>query len=387
LATVASALLGEDLPGLVERVDVVVVAVAVVRQLFELGVLQVAHAVAEHGEVDAGLPLLLDEPHQLGIRRDTDVEVAVGGEDDAVDAVLEEAGLRLLVSQDDAAAAVGRALRVENIDGPADRVLRAARRGREQQLGAPRVGDDADAVLRGEFVDQQPQRLLDERQAIFGRHRTGGVDEEDEVAGGHVLLVDRLGAEADAQQVVLGLPGAGGQFQREGDGLAVLRRGVVVVEVIEEVGDAHGILRRQLPGVEAGAGVGVGGGVHGAGDGRERVVLDQLVGVLKDRLVVLCRGILGVEPLNGFLLLSWCPRLETRPQSSAFQFLDEFSSLGLFQQLQRGTSIQHGNFFAHRGLLTLHQSLRVALVSRIECQNDDPSLLLVDFVAWRAFRS
>ena len=84
------ALLDEHFPGLVERVDVGVVAVAVVGELLQLGVLQVAHPEPEDRQVHARLPLLLDQPDQLGVVRHADVEVAVGRQDDAVDPVLDE---------------------------------------------------------------------------------------------------------------------------------------------------------------------------------------------------------------------------------------------------------------------------------------------------------
>ena len=43
---------------------------------------------AEHGEEDAAFALLFDQADQLVLAGDADVEVAVGGEDHAVDAAL-----------------------------------------------------------------------------------------------------------------------------------------------------------------------------------------------------------------------------------------------------------------------------------------------------------
>ena len=65
----AAHLLDEDLAGLGHRVDVGVVAVALVGERLHLGVLEVAAAEAEDGEEDAALRLLLDQPVELGRRR------------------------------------------------------------------------------------------------------------------------------------------------------------------------------------------------------------------------------------------------------------------------------------------------------------------------------
>ena len=58
-------LLDQHLVGLARRVDVGVVAVALVGELFEVAVLDVAHAEAEHAQEDAALGLGLDQPDQL----------------------------------------------------------------------------------------------------------------------------------------------------------------------------------------------------------------------------------------------------------------------------------------------------------------------------------
>ena len=64
---------------------------------------------AEHAEEDAALRLLLDQPDEIALVGDADVEIAVGGEDHAVDAALDEMLRRDLVGQLDALRAVGRA--------------------------------------------------------------------------------------------------------------------------------------------------------------------------------------------------------------------------------------------------------------------------------------
>src|SRR5690606_13344504 len=76
--------------GFAERIDVSGNAVAVLRQRLHQGVVVVAAAEAEHRKVDAGVALTLDEVLEFLRIVDANVEVAIGGDDDAVDAALAE---------------------------------------------------------------------------------------------------------------------------------------------------------------------------------------------------------------------------------------------------------------------------------------------------------
>ena len=62
-------------------------------------------------------------------------------------------------------------------------------RGIEHDAGVAGVDDEGDAVVLGELIDEQLERLLDQRQPFSAHHRAGDVDEEDEVAGGALVAV------------------------------------------------------------------------------------------------------------------------------------------------------------------------------------------------------
>ncbi len=72
-------------------VDVGGHAVAVLREGLRHFVAIVAFAEAEHGQIDAFLALSCDEALQLVLVGDADVEVAIGGQEDAIDAAFAEA--------------------------------------------------------------------------------------------------------------------------------------------------------------------------------------------------------------------------------------------------------------------------------------------------------
>src|SRR5262249_32129386 len=116
---------------------------------------QVAHAVPEYGEVDTGLALALDQPDQLCVVRDADVEVAVGGQDDPVDPVLDESPLGLLVGHLDSTLAVGRSPGREAVDLLIDAIFLVPGSRRQKKPRGAGVGDDAHAVAAGELLDQE----------------------------------------------------------------------------------------------------------------------------------------------------------------------------------------------------------------------------------------
>jgi hypothetical protein len=224
-------------------------------------------------------------------------------QDDAVHALLQEGPLGLFVGHLDAPLTVRRPAGRQIHDGPDDRLLLVARGRRQPEPGRTRVGDDAHPIVLVELgLDQKFQGLLNERKSVRGLHRPGGIDQEDEVAGRHLVLVDHPGLEADPEQVVLLGPRAGGQLEVERDGVAVLRRGVVVREVIDEVSDPDRVPGRLLAFLDAGPGIGVRRGVNSRRERRQSVVLDRLERVVLEVLVPL-GGLVGGfavgEPLAG----------------------------------------------------------------------------------------
>ena len=90
-------LVHQHLARLVQRIDVSRHAIAVLRQRLHQPVVVIAVAEAEHGQVNAGLPLGLDEALQLLGIGDADVEIAIGRQDDAVDGALVEIHLGQVV--------------------------------------------------------------------------------------------------------------------------------------------------------------------------------------------------------------------------------------------------------------------------------------------------
>jgi hypothetical protein len=89
---------------------------------------------------------------------------------------------------------------------------------------------------------------------------------------------------------VLRAPRAGGQLGRDREGRLAGRLGIVVAEVVEQLLDAHGVLRRELALHQEATDVGVGGRVHVDREGGERVLRRGQEGVVLDPVVRL-----GVE--------------------------------------------------------------------------------------------
>ena len=180
----------------------------------------------------------------------------------------------------------------ERIDGAANLLLLRSLGRPERDATVAGVGHDADRVLSGESVDEQAERFLDQWQPVRFIHGTGGVDEEHQVSRRHLFRIDLAGLHADANEVVGAVPRARAEFEVEGDGVVALRLGVGVGEVVDELGEEHGVLDGQLMLVEEeAADVGVRRGVDVGGERGECGDLRRAELVLAVRAVLLGVGL------------------------------------------------------------------------------------------------
>ena len=241
----AGGLVDQHLLGLALRVDVGVVAVALVGQLLHRVVVEVAAAEAEHAEEHAAVALMFDQLDEIVVVGNADVEVAVGGEDDAVDALGDEVLAGLRVGEGDAGPAVGRPAGLEVVDRTEDRLLVGAGGRRQHQARGAGVGDHRDPVAGVHVLDQQAQASAQQRQLVGRTHRARDIDQEHEVA--RPDLGDRydLALHADLHELVRGVPWTRPDLGVDREGAAVGRLLVVVVEVVDQLLGAHGVDRRQ----------------------------------------------------------------------------------------------------------------------------------------------
>ncbi len=192
-----------------------------------------------------------------------------------------------IVGELDARAAVGRAARPQLVDGRHDFGFVQARGRRQHQSRSPGVDDDRDLVVLAELFDQALEAPLDQGELVGLLHRAGDVDQEDEVAGRPLGLIDGSGGDADAGQPVLGIPGAAGDLDMHGEGMLARFRGrrVVIGEVIQHLFDAHRVPGRQHVLGEKAADVGIAGGVDVDREGRERLAGRPVERVVDDLVV------------------------------------------------------------------------------------------------------
>ena len=134
--------------------------------------------------------------------RDADVEVAIGGEQDAVDAALDEALLCSRVGKLDARGASRAAAGAQCVDGGGDGGLILAGGRWQHDACAIRIGHQRDAVLRAHLIDQQLERGFEQRELVGAVHRAGHVDQKDEVGGRQILFRHVLPLDGDAQHGV-----------------------------------------------------------------------------------------------------------------------------------------------------------------------------------------
>ena len=201
------------------------------------------------------LAFLFDQPDELALARDADVEITVGRQDDAVDAFLEERPAGDVVGQLDAGSAVGRAAGLQFSDRLLDLRLAAPGRRRQDETTRTGVDDDGDAVGGVERVGQHAHRGLDERQLVGLVHRAGDVEQKHEVSRRRAFGSHAASLQADEREAMARIPRARRHLGRDRERRAIRRILVGEAEVVDQLFDAHGVCRRQRALIEEAANV------------------------------------------------------------------------------------------------------------------------------------
>ena len=107
------------------------IAVADIGQLFSHFIIVITLTEAERGQGNAGFTLVGDQGFQHFRIRDTDIEIAIGSQNDAVDAIADEIIFRNFVGELDALAAIGRTTGLQFIECLQNACLVVATGGRQ----------------------------------------------------------------------------------------------------------------------------------------------------------------------------------------------------------------------------------------------------------------
>ena len=239
--------------------------------LFEHGFVVIAAAEAQRGQRDATITLALDHRDERVLIRHADIEIAIGGEDHAVDAAFDEIGARGGVGEPQTVAACGRTSGGEPVERGADLARIAGRF--EHEARRPRIDHDRHAVARGQFAAEPGQRRFDQRQLVGIVHRARYVEQEDQIGRRAARLRQIVSAQADPHELRLTVPRRGGGIERDGEGCATIRRArIIVAEIIDHLLGPHRGGWRQLPLRQIAAGIGIGAGIDIDREGGDRLV-------------------------------------------------------------------------------------------------------------------
>ena len=273
------------------------VAVAMIGQLLHQRVVVVAAAKAQRGQSDAGGALLFDQINQGLLVDCTDVEIAIGREDHAIDAALDKTLARLGIGQLDARTAVGRAAGPQLFQRLFNARDLVARGGFEHHPRGAGVDHDAHPVICIQLARQQGQRTLQQRQFVLGMHRTGHIDQKHQVGRLELIRGNRRGAHRDAQQAGVRIPGIWPVLQVDRKGLVALGQRILIAEVVDQLLDAHRIRRRQAAVHQHAAHIGIGTGIDIQAEGGDRIFGNPLHRVVIDLRVLLaiCRLQRGLQ--------------------------------------------------------------------------------------------
>ena len=244
--------------------------------------LTIGHKIIDKPIID----ILLEVRKQLNNGKLSHVEVAVRGHDHPVDAAFHRIALRDGIGRLDTGSAVGGAVRLQVADRLHDTGLLRGGDALQQHLVAGSVGDNGHGVAGLQFIHQHQERPLDQVQPLRAEHGAGDIDQEDQVVGRPLVRHHRFRLQAYLQQERIRVPGALRQGHGDAEGAVAFRPGIVIMEVIEHLFDAHRVLRDPLAGKDHGAQLGVGSGVHIRCEGGKRRRGNALEAVFPDKGVL-----------------------------------------------------------------------------------------------------
>ena len=220
----------------------------------------------------------VDPREDVGGGVGAEVGHAVGDQDDAVLAAGDEGARRQCVGLAHAVLQVGRAAALEAVEGGEDRGAVGGRRRVEEESRVVVEGDQLQAVMRGELLQQQRQRVAREADAVGLVHRARGVDEESEHGRSLLLAAEAAALDSDAHEVEPGAEGGGRPLDIDAEDGGI-GGAVAVVEGVDDLLRADRLGIRQRAMVERLARPRVRGGVDVDREGREgiRARLDERV--------------------------------------------------------------------------------------------------------------
>ena len=110
----------------------------------------------------------------------------------------------------------------------------------------PSIGHDADRIIGLKLIEQQTERVLDQRQAILAFHRARDVHQEHEVGARPLGALQLVAFDGDVHQRFSAFHGLGITVTVGLNGTsAVVGRRIGIGEVIDQLLDPYGVLRRQ----------------------------------------------------------------------------------------------------------------------------------------------
>ena len=122
-------------------------AVALIGNLLQYGILEVAGAKAHNGQEYTALPFFFDQLHQFVIARDTNVEVTIGCQDDPVVTLLQKILAGNRICEPETGGTRRRPSRLQTIDRVKNRSFLVTPRRRQTQTHGAVVGHERHPVV------------------------------------------------------------------------------------------------------------------------------------------------------------------------------------------------------------------------------------------------
>src|SRR5439155_9583499 len=178
-------------------------------ELFERGVFQITQPKTENAEEHAAFRFLFDQPNQVSLVCDTDIEVTIPGKDHSIRSTRDVVRCRKAVCELNARRTIRRTARFEIVERAENVILPVARRWRKNHSGCSRINNHRYAIVLSQLLREHLHCSLQQWELLRRLHRAGHIDKKNQIARWPPVQIEILALDAYTNQPMLRTPRSG----------------------------------------------------------------------------------------------------------------------------------------------------------------------------------
>jgi len=237
---------------------------------------------------------------------DTHVEVTVGAKDHTVVSTPEHVFQRGAVGQFDASSTGCGTSSLKIIQGGDDLGFLISGGGWQHQSRCSGIDHDRYSILLPHVLHQQFHRFFHQWQLVGIIHRTGHVEQKDQIAGRRAGHIQVPALQADMHKVALLVPGADAHLGIDAEGMLAFGLRIVIAEIVDHFLGPDRVGGRKLILIEVATDGAIGSGIDVDGKGGQRLGERAVEDIGSNGAKLLGVPIFSRDQIGIGISSSWC---------------------------------------------------------------------------------